>query len=89
MTTSSPRTCSPPVFLPVLLMALIYVLSILVGAQSRGIFELSENGGIALTQIAGHYLGGVGQFILAFTITFACLKTSIALSRPARKRLSR
>ena len=45
------------------LMALIYVLSILVGAQSRGIFELSENGGIALTQIAGHYLGGVGQFI--------------------------
>ena len=61
------------------LMALIYVLSILVGAQSRGIFELSENGGIALTQIAGHYLGGVGQFILAFTITFACLKTSIGL----------
>ena len=61
------------------LMALIYVLSILVGAQSRGIFELSENGGIALTQIAGHYLGGVGLFILAFTITFACLKTSIGL----------
>ena len=61
------------------LMALIYVLSILVGAQSRGIFKLSENGGLALTQIAGHYLGGVGQFILAFTITFACLKTSIGL----------
>ena len=70
------------------LMALIYVLSILVGAQSRGIFELSENGGIALTQIAGHYLGGVGQFILAFTITFACLKTSIGLVT-ARRRLSR
>ena len=61
------------------LMALIYVVSILVGAQSRGLFELSENGGIALTQIAGHYLGGVGLFILAFTITFACLKTSIGL----------
>ena len=61
------------------LMALIYVVSIVVGAQSRGLFELSENGGIALTQIAGHYLGGVGQFILAFTITFACLKTSIGL----------
>ena len=41
-----------------LLMALIYVVSILVGAQSRGLFELSENGGVALTQIAGHYLGG-------------------------------
>ena len=62
-----------------LLMILIYILTILMGAQSRGLFELSENGGIALTQIAGHYLGGVGQFILAFTITFACLKTSIGL----------
>ena len=61
------------------LMALIYVVSIVVGAQSRGLFELSENGGIALTQIAGHYLGGVVLFILAFTITFACLKTSIGL----------
>ena len=61
------------------LMALIYVVSIVVGAQSRGLFELSENGGIALTQIAGHYLGGVGLFLLAFTITFACLKTSIGL----------
>ena len=61
------------------LMALIYVVSIVVGAQSRGLFELSENGGIALTQIAGHYLGGVGLFILALTITFACLKTSIGL----------
>ena len=34
---------------------------------------------MALTQIAGHYLGGVGQLILAVTITFACLKTSIGL----------
>ena len=38
------------------LMALIYVVSIVVGAQSRGLLELSENGGIALTQIAGHLL---------------------------------
>ena len=29
--------------------------------------------------IAGHYFGGVGQIILAVTITFACLKTSIGL----------
>lgn len=62
-----------------LLMALIYVLTILMGAQSRGLFETSENGGIALTQIAGHYLGGAGQVILAITITFACLKTSVGL----------
>ena len=78
MTTPSPRTVSSGL-LTGALMALIYVVSIVVGAQSRGLFELSENGGIALTQIAGHYLGGVGLFILAFTITFACLKTSIGL----------
>ncbi len=62
-----------------ILMAVIYVLTILMGTQSRGLFELSDNGGIALTQIAGHYFGSVGQIILAITITFACLKTSIGL----------
>lgn len=62
-----------------LLMTLIYVLSILMGAQSRGLFEVSENGGIALAQISGHYLGGIGSVILAIIITFACLKTSIGL----------
>ena len=62
-----------------ILMAIIYVLTILMGTQSRGIFETSANGGIALTQIAGYYFGSVGQLILAVTITFACLKTSIGL----------
>ena len=61
------------------LMALIYILTILLGAQSRGLFETSENGGIALAQISGHYLGPAGSIILAHTITFACLKTSIGL----------
>lgn len=61
------------------LMALIYILTILLGAQSRGLFETSENGGIALAQISGHYLGPAGSIILALTITFACLKTSIGL----------
>ena len=62
-----------------ILMAVIYIVTILMGTQSRGLFEASDNGGIALTQIAGHYFGGVGQIILAVTITFACLKTSIGL----------
>lgn len=62
-----------------ILMAVIYVLTILMGAQSRGLFETSENGGIALAQISGHYLGSAGSLVLAFTITFACLKTSIGL----------
>ena len=62
-----------------LLMILIYVVSILMGAQSRGLFELSENGGIALAQISGHYLGRAGSLVLAVTITCACLKTAIGL----------
>ena len=62
-----------------ILMALIYVATIVMGAQSRGLFETSENGGIALAQISGHYLGNAGSLVLAFTITFACLKTSIGL----------
>ncbi|MBQ4608240.1 MAG: branched-chain amino acid transport system II carrier protein, partial [Clostridia bacterium] len=62
-----------------LLMAGIYVATIVMGAQSRGLFETSENGGIALAQIAGHYLGAAGSAVLALTITCACLKTSIGL----------
>ncbi|MBQ7859321.1 MAG: branched-chain amino acid transport system II carrier protein [Faecalibacterium sp.] len=62
-----------------LLMTGIYVATILMGAQSRGLFETSENGGIALAQIAGHYLGPAGSIVLALTITFACLKTTIGL----------
>ena len=62
-----------------LLMAVIYILTILMGAQSRGLFEISENGGIALAQISGHYLGAAGSIVLAVTITCACLKTSIGL----------
>ena len=61
------------------LMIVIYALTIIMGAQSRGIFELSDNGAIALTQLSGHYLGALGSFVLAFTITFACLKTAIGL----------
>lgn len=62
-----------------ILMALIYVATILMGAQSRGLFATSENGGVALAQISGHYLGKAGSLVLALTITFACLKTSIGL----------
>ena len=39
-----------------ILMALIYILTILMGAQSLGLFAISENGGIALSQISSHYL---------------------------------
>ena len=62
-----------------ILMAVIYMLTIIMGAQSRGLFETSDNGAIALTQISSHYLGGLGSMILAGTITLACLKTALGL----------
>ena len=66
-------------FFSSLLMAVIYALITVMGATSRGVFATSENGGIALTQIAHHYFGSAGQLILAATVTLACLKTSIGL----------
>ena len=72
------NTCRSGIF-SCLLMALIYVAVAVVGAQSRGIFETSENGGIAFAQIAQHYLGYAGLFVLAATVTLACLKTSVGL----------
>ncbi len=62
-----------------LLMAVIYIATIWMGAQSRGLFATSENGGIALAQISNYYLGTAGSVVLALTVTFACLKTSIGL----------
>ena len=40
-----------------ILMAVIYLLVTVMGAQSRGIFEAAENGGTALARIAGYYFG--------------------------------
>lgn len=62
-----------------LLMALIYLLVTVVGAQSRGMFAASSNGGEALAQIAQHYFGSAGALILAGTVTIACLKTAVGL----------
>ena len=62
-----------------LFMGLIYLAMTIVGAQSRGLFAVSDNGGIALAQIAEHYFGRAGQLILAATVTLACLKTAIGL----------
>lgn len=38
-------------------MGVIYTLLALMGTMSLGRFKVSENGGIALAQIAQHYLG--------------------------------
>lgn len=62
-----------------LLMAAIYVAVTLVGTQSRGVLETAENGGVALAQIAQYYLGKPGLYVLAATVTLACLKTAVGL----------
>ncbi|MCC2256014.1 branched-chain amino acid transport system II carrier protein [Ruminococcus sp. CLA-AA-H200] len=62
-----------------ILMALIYFFVTVVGAQSRGLTGISENGGEALSRIAVHYFGSAGDIILAVTVTVACLKTAVGL----------
>ena len=62
-----------------LLMAVIYLAVTVMGAQSRGALAVSANGGEALSQIAQHYFGNVGFWILAITVTLACLKTAVGL----------
>ncbi len=66
-------------FISVVLMAIIYACLAYIGTMSTGTFAVSENGGIALAQIAHHYFGGFGSFLLAIIATLACLKTAIGL----------
>lgn len=61
------------------LMALIYVLVAVVGAQSRGVFPAAANGGEAFAIISEYYFGKTGQIILALIFAVACLKTAIGL----------
>lgn len=60
-------------------MGLIYVAMTWVGAQSRAIYPLAENGGLALGAISRHYFTGFGALFLAVTVLLACLKTAIGL----------
>lgn len=63
----------------IIAMGVIYTLLALMGTMSLGRFKVSENGGIALAQIAQHYLGDYGIIILSLIIIVACLKTAIGL----------
>lgn len=65
--------------LSVVLMGIIYTLLAVMGAMSIGKFDVSENGGIALAQIAQFYLGKYGILLLSLIIIVACLKTAIGL----------
>ncbi|MDR2465596.1 MAG: branched-chain amino acid transport system II carrier protein [Streptococcaceae bacterium] len=63
----------------VLIMSIVYITLTFAGLFSLGKFEQSENGGIALSQIANYQLSSFGGILLALIITFACLKTAIGL----------
>lgn len=63
----------------ILLMGLIYGCLAYVGATSVGKFPVSENGGIALAQVANYYFSSWGSILLALIVTVACLKTAIGL----------
>lgn len=61
------------------LMGVIYGSLSYLGTMSIGQFPISENGGIALTEIARYYFGSFGSVLLAIIVTVACLKTAIGL----------
>ena len=63
----------------IVLMGLISALLAYAGATSLGQFSISANGGIALAQIANHYLGSAGSILLALIVILACLKTGVGL----------
>lgn len=72
--------------LAALLMALIYGSLAFMGAQSVPLLGVSADGGLALSSIANHYLGGIGGLFLGIMITFACLKPPLVWSPPAAPR---
>lgn len=65
--------------LSTLLMAGIYCILAVVGAQSHSVLGISADGGEALFMIGSHYFGTFGGVLLGVTVTFACLKTAVGL----------
>ncbi len=66
-------------FLSSALMVLIYSMLTVIGASSVNVIGVSEDGGVALFNIASHYFGTFGGVFLGMVITVACLKTAIGL----------
>lgn len=66
-------------FFSTILMAAIYCVLTVVGAQSRAVYGLCADGGEVLYKVGTHYFGALGGALLGITVTFACLKTAIGL----------
>lgn len=60
-------------------MALIYIALAVIGATWKQTLPNVTNGGGIYSALATHYFGKIGLFLLASTITVACLKTAIGL----------
>ena len=60
-------------------MAVIYCSLTIIGAESGNIIGISEDGGIALSQIAKYYFGLYGGLLFSVIVTVACIKTSLGL----------
>ncbi len=58
---------------------LIYFGLVLLGALSMSQLKLSANGGVALSQIVGHYFSSVGTLLLGALVTLGVLTTAIGL----------
>lgn len=65
--------------LSTILMAAIYCVLTVMGAQSHSALGVSTDGGEALFQIGSHYFGTFGGILLGVIVTVACLKTAIGL----------
>ena len=62
-----------------LMMVLIYFALAMVGAQSRTVFSVQENGGDVLHSVSTYYFKSYGGILLAVIIFFSCLKTAVGL----------
>lgn len=62
-----------------LIMAIIYLAVTMAGAMSFSSGVSGENGGDVLTYAAKQQFGDAGLWIIAITVTLACLKTSVGL----------
>lgn len=64
----------------VILMSMVYVSLGYLGATSRSVLGLSDNGGIILSQAANIFFGTGGNILLALIIGFACITTSCGMA---------
>ena len=73
----------------IIIMSLIYWLLAYAGASSLGKLSLSQNGGIALSQIIHYYLGDYGYYLMASIVVIGCLKTAVGLLSAVSEAITR